>query len=109
MKQEHIIKPQGASSNFFDCSCGLKSLLINQVAAHIKGVGQVSVIEPQTSKPETTQTEPKITAPNFIKHIELATGKKHIVINNEDYYISQNEIEAIKNQVLEKEESNDFI
>lgn len=108
MKQEHIIKPQGPNSNLFDCSCGLKSSLIESIAAHIKAVSQVSVMQPEASKPKT-QTEPKITTPDFIKHIELATGKKHIVINNEDYYISQNEIEAIKNQVLEKEESNDFI
>lgn len=90
---QHNVSQSPHNINMVDCSCGMKSYSALQIASHLKTV--LTVPEPSKTELASAAVNPK----EYIKHIELATGKKHLKIGGEDVYMSENEVEALKKAI----------
>lgn len=91
--KEHQITQSTSNSQYVDCSCGLKGQTALGISMHLKSICE-NVSSNQTNS--VTQ-EPKDF--DFIKHIELATGRRHLTIGGQDFYISEEEVEALRSAV----------
>jgi hypothetical protein len=92
MNQQHNVSMSGGNPSQVDCSCGLKNQTAINIANHLKQSLVAVVTSPADAEGTSTSSR------NFIRHIELATGKKYVKLSGQDFYISPSELAELTKQ-----------